>query len=194
MCGMFKKQEPPCFSGVQEAVDCLCREAVILQNIAQYGDFEARGRHLRSIAAAAHRGWREQNAQLSRAFITAVDREDISYLTREVAAVCNLLADTAVLWQAEPHPFAAAWADRLAEGCGLLQDLAAALPRLREGDALSLPAEALFSWRRAADSAFADELPRLPAAARPLCRAFHRCCTALAALADTAEWIALKNG
>ena len=191
---MFRKRELPCFAGVEATTDCLCRGAVILQNIAELGDFQNRVRHLRSIAAAAHRGWREQNEQLARALVTPIDREDVSRLTWEVAALCDRVADTAVIWQAAPFPEAKAWAERLAVGSGLWRDLVAALPHLREPDALTHHADAIVSWRRSADTAFAAEIPRLPPPSRLTCREFYRCCTALAALADTAEWIALKNG
>lgn len=193
---MFGRREFPCFDAVAEAAACVKRQAALLQNLAEYAD-SANAAHTRrrmhGLAAAAHRDWRELNARLARQFVTAVEREDVSALVREMAELTAQMATTATLWQPSPPDSAAAWAERLATGSGELGALIAELPHLWQNDGLADRAEALGALRRDADTALSQEVRRLRGAAPTAAVAAHACCVALAKLADTAEWLVLKN-
>ncbi len=191
---MFKRQEFPCADALITAADCLCREAVILQNMAEYGDFDERLRHLRGLCAAAHRNWRELNERLGRLLVAPVEREDISLWVRELAEAAALLTDTAVMWQHAPFAGAHKWVTRVAVGCGLVRDLTGQLIQWGEETRLPQLAAELYTLRRESDAGWAAERQRLPAEAAEVSAAFHDCCTALARTADTAEWLMLKNG
>lgn len=193
---MRGRKEFPCYDAVEAAVDCVIRGTVLLQNLAEYGereDFDSLLRQLRGLAAASHRGWRELNERLARAFVTAVEREDVSTLVREMAELSAAFPPLAVLWRAGPLESAAAWTARLAAGGGLLRELVAQLPLLRRDNTLSQQAEALYTLRRESDAQFQQDARRLGGTSLLTATRFHACCTALARLADTAEWLALKN-
>lgn len=193
---MFGRREFPCFDAVSAAAACVERQATLLQNLAEYADPEAAAhtrRRMQGLAAAAHRDWRELNERLSRQFVTAVEREDVSTLVREMAEWTAQTATLAVLWQVSPPASAAAWAERLASGGKALRALVEELPHLWQDNALADRAEALYTLRRDADAAFEQEARRLHDAPITSVTAAHACCVALARLADTAEWLALKN-
>ena len=193
---MFGRREFPCFDAVAEAAASVARQAALLQNLAEYADPEAAAhtqRRMHGLAAAVHRDWRELNERLARQFVTAVEREDVSALVREMAELAAQMATLAVLWQVSPPASAAAWAKRLATGGSALRALVEELPRLWQDNTLADRAEALYALRREADAAFEQEARRLHGAALVPVAAAHACCVALARLADTAEWLALKN-
>lgn len=195
---MWTRREFPCFDAVESAVDCLCRATVLLQNLAEYGGDETLDsclRRLRGLAAAAHRNWRELNERLARTFITAVDREDVSALVRELVELTAALSHTAALWQSGSldHAVAVEWTARLATGSNLVRELAAQLPLLWRDNTLSDLAEALYALRREGDAQFERQVRRLRGAPLATLSQLHACCTDLARLADTAEWLALKN-
>lgn len=193
---MFGRREFPCFDAVSEAAACVERQAALLQNLAEYTAPETAAhtrRRMRGLAAAAHRDWRELNERLARQFVTAVEREDVSALVREMAELTAGLATLAVTWQTSPPDSAAAWAGRLATGGTALRTLIAELPHLWQDNALADRAEAFYALRRDADAAFEQEARRLHGTALTSVAAAHACCVALARLADTAEWLALKN-
>lgn len=192
---VWKRREFPCFDAVESAVDCIAREAVLLQNIAEYGDFDDRLRHLRGLAAAAHRGWRELNERLARTFITSVEREDVSALVRELAELSDALAHVAVVWRAGSleRGVAERWTALLADGSRHLRDLVAQLPLLRTENRLAACAEELYTLRRESDTRFDADTRRLRGAALATVTQFHACVVAMARIADTAEWLTLKN-
>lgn len=179
---MQRRREFACFDAVEAAVECVCRGTVLLQNLAAGEDGADIVRRLQGVSAAAHRGWRELNGRLGRTFFSAVEREDISTLVREMAAVCHRLWQVAVAWGRAPASDAARWAAHLAEGGRLLRELCGELPRLRQEHDLHDRAEALYDWRREADRLWAEK--ENPA---------YEPALALARIADTAEWLVLKN-
>lgn len=196
---MWKRREFPCFDAVEAAVDCVCRETVLLQNLAEYGerdDHDSLLRHLRGLSAAAHRGWRELNERLSRTFVSSVDREDVSALVREIAELADALLQLGVLWRTAPPDTDTAkdWTARLAAGGNLLQELVGELPLLRGDNTLADKAEQLYTLRREGDTQMVREARHLRGEALAVARQCHACCTAFARIADTAEWLALKNG
>lgn len=194
---VWKRREFPCYDAVETAVDCVCRGTVLLQNWAEYGereDFDSRLRHLRGLSAAAHRNWRELNERLSRTFISSVEREDVSALVRELAELSAALFHLSILWRAGAPDSTGEWTARLAAGGTLLKELMAQLPLLRGENTLADRAEELYTLRREADTQFEAEARRLRGAQLATAAQFHACCTAFGRLADTVEWLALKNG
>lgn len=189
----MRKKEFPCCEGVTAILDCVSRQTVLLQNLAETaagypGWVGTTGQQLRGLAAAAHREWREINEQLARIFVTPIDREDVSAIAREGMELADALACGAALWRRYPPEKAAEWADRLAGGARLLQSLAEELPRIRGDNAIAARAGALYAWRRDADRAFEGSDPT------PTVRALYDCCRRMARMGDTVEWVRLKNG
>jgi hypothetical protein len=109
-------------------------------------------------------------------------REDISAFVRELSELCHALWRVAVAWGRTPATDAARWAAHLAAGCHLLRQVCDELPRLWQEHELHDRAEAVYDWRREADRLWAEsEDPAYEAA------------LSLARVADTAQWLALKN-
>ena len=193
---MRRKAGFVCLESVEAAVECIAREAVLLQNLAEYGtteDVDDRLRRLSGLSAAAHRGWREMNEQLSRTFLSAVEREDLSTLVREMAELTDALFQLAVLWRAAPQSGAASWTERLVQGSRLLREITMQLPLFRQDNTLADRAEELYDLRREADRQWMQESHRLHGRQLSVAAAFHDCCLRMARLADTIEWLVLKN-
>lgn len=193
---MRKGREFPGYGAVQDAVESIGRGTVLLQNLAEYGertDADALLRQLWGLSAAAHRGWRELNEQLTRTFTAAVEREDVSMLVREMADVTARFPPLAVQCRAQPLQSVPAWTARLAEGGRLLREMSEQLPLWRQDNALGERAQALYTLRREGDAQLAQEARRLRGAALDTAARFHDCCAALARLADTMEWVVMKN-
>lgn len=189
----MRKREFPCYEGVTAILDCVSRQTVLLQNLAETvagypGWVGTTGQQLWGLAAAAHREWREMNEQLSRIFVTPIEREDVSALAREGMELAEAIACGTALWRRYPPEHPSEWAARLTEGARLLRSLAEELPRIRGDSAITARAGALYAWRRDADRAFEGGDPT------PTVRALYDCCRRMARMADTVEWIRLKNG
>lgn len=179
---MGKRREFACFDSVEATVACVERSTVLLQNLADGGDGADILRRLQGVAAAAHRGWQELNGRLTRTFFSSVEREDISAFVRELSELCHALWRVAVAWGRTPPQDAARWAAHLAAGSHLLRQVCEELPRLWQEHELAQRAESVYDWRREADRLWAEsEDPAYEAA------------LSLARVADTAQWLALKN-
>jgi len=189
----MRKKEFPCYEGITAILDCVSRQAVLLQNLAECGAgypgwVATAGQKLRGLASAAHREWRELNEQLGRIFVTPIEREDVSALAREGMELAEAVAFCGALWRRYPPEKPAEWTARLAEGARLLRTVAEELPRIRGENAIAPRAGAIYAWRRDADRAFEGGDPT------PTVCALYDCCRRLARMADTVEWIRLKNG
>lgn len=190
---MSRKTAPLGWDAVQATTESLVRETVLLQNMVTFtsaAQQEDTVRRMAGLSAAAHRSWRETNTALTHAFITTVEREDISLLLYRLAALADTLYQAALLWRSVPPQEAAAFTTLLAEAVRLLQGWLTAWPAEEESTADN-PATAVYTLRRDGDRLWGELLVREPPTA--CTAALHRALHETAHLADTALWLALKN-
>lgn len=176
------------YTQLESAAAALGRCCVLLQEQAETDDFGRRLRQLRGIAAAAHRQWRVDNAELARPLVTPIDREDLSMLIRQLSDACEGCVQLAVVTRTLPRTVKTAWSARLSQGAIALRHLCAALPH---AETVEDAAESLTLWRRETDAAFDKEA--LGTRGEPPGAPFYRACVQLAHIGNAVEWVSLKN-
>ncbi len=203
---MFRHQEDPCFLPLMAAAETVCRSAAVLREMAVYYDpagQPGRVARLHTLTTAV-RGQEEQLAeQLRRAFLAPLEREDLALIMRHLRRIPAAAETAGRLISAAAFPALLPeereWTTLFEEGCGEVRRLMEALPRATKEKA-SDQADRMLSWydryerlQERAVCRFATEPSGRNGLRQLLLLRMETCCRDCLRLAETVEWVVLKN-
>lgn len=198
--------EDPCYAPLLAGAETACRSTALWREITVYYE---RGRlagplaRLHTLSAAARTTERRLTDQLLHAFLPPMDREDLALIMRRLTAIPNTIETAArtldAVSPASLRPELSDWALLLEESGAECRRLMAELPQAGKEKA-SDQADRMLSLYHKHNLLMEQALRRLhagPDSHAPVWQlVFLRmedCCRSFLHLAETTEWVILKN-
>lgn len=206
---MAKKKNDYFFDNFVECADCSCKMATALSTV--LGNFNAdllpaKLKDLHKIENSGDSLRHEMIAELTKAFITPIEREDILSLSKNIDNVTDYIEDIAIRVYtnniSQMRGDIAAFTALLIECCNTMKEMLEEFPNFRKSNTLQNYIITMNDLEEKGDEMYMEALKKLHSGThnpidiivwREVYNCFEKCLDACETVANTVQWVIIRN-